>query len=45
MIYTAEAIRRHPDVGLTRGGFGLFVMLVKGDYGDVRNLHLLSSTF
>lgn len=34
MIYTAEAIRRHPDVGLTRGGFVLFAMLVKGDYGD-----------
>ncbi|KAG1851669.1 hypothetical protein F4604DRAFT_1959173 [Suillus subluteus] len=34
MIYTAEAIRRHPEVGLTRGGFVLFAMLVKGDYGD-----------
>ncbi|KAG2153896.1 hypothetical protein DEU56DRAFT_771728 [Suillus clintonianus] len=34
MIYTAEAIRRHPEVGLTRGGFVLFAILVKGDYGD-----------
>ncbi|KAG1812625.1 uncharacterized protein BJ212DRAFT_460532 [Suillus subaureus] len=34
MIYTAEAIRRRPEVGLTRGGFVLSAMLVKGDYGD-----------
>ncbi|KAG1742217.1 XPG I-region-domain-containing protein [Suillus lakei] len=34
MIYTAEAIRKHPEVGLTRGGFVLFAVLVKGDYGD-----------
>ncbi|KAG1844175.1 hypothetical protein DFJ58DRAFT_747692 [Suillus subalutaceus] len=38
MIYTAEAIRRHPEVGLTRGGFVLFAMLVKGDYGDIQGV-------
>ncbi|OJA10191.1 hypothetical protein AZE42_01832 [Rhizopogon vesiculosus] len=32
MVYTAGAIMRHPEVGLTRGGFSLFAMLVKGDY-------------
>ncbi|KAG2355329.1 hypothetical protein BDR07DRAFT_548668 [Suillus spraguei] len=43
MIYTAEAIRKHPEVRLTRGEFVLFAMPVKGDYGDVCNLYLLSS--
>ncbi|KAH7915223.1 hypothetical protein BJ138DRAFT_1055368 [Hygrophoropsis aurantiaca] len=32
MIYTAEEIRRHPEVGLTRGGFIMFALLAGGDY-------------
>ncbi|KIJ67586.1 hypothetical protein HYDPIDRAFT_26013 [Hydnomerulius pinastri MD-312] len=34
MIYTAEAIRKHPEIQLSRGGMVLFAMLVKGDYGE-----------
>jgi len=36
MVYTAEAIRTHPDVRLTRGGLILIALLAGGDYDKVR---------
>jgi Holliday junction resolvase YEN1 len=35
MVYTAEAIRTHPDVRLTRGGLILIALLAGGDYDKV----------
>lgn len=32
MIYTADTIRNHPDIRLTRGGLILFALLSGGDY-------------
>ncbi|KAH7888362.1 hypothetical protein F5I97DRAFT_1965320 [Phlebopus sp. FC_14] len=34
MIYTAEAIRKHPDVQMSRGGLVLFALLLKSDYAE-----------
>jgi holliday junction resolvase YEN1 len=39
MVYTAEAIRTHPEVRLTRGGLILIALLAGGDYDKVRMLH------
>ncbi|KAM5535093.1 hypothetical protein V8D89_011179 [Ganoderma adspersum] len=33
-VYTADAIQRHPDVKLTRGGLILFALMSGGDYDD-----------
>jgi hypothetical protein len=41
MVYTAEAIRNHPRVMLTRGGLILFALLAGGDYANVSALSLL----
>jgi hypothetical protein len=35
MVYTAEAVRNHPAVALTRGGLILFALLAGGDYDAV----------
>lgn len=35
MIFTADAIHSHPEVGLTRGGLILFALLSGGDYDQV----------
>jgi hypothetical protein len=38
MVYTADAVREHPAVALTRGGLILFALLAGGDYDAVRVL-------
>lgn len=43
MVYTAEAIRTHPEVRLTRGGLILIALLAGGDYDKVRMLHFRKS--
>jgi hypothetical protein len=44
MVYTAEAIRTHPEVRLTRGGLILIALLAGGDYDKVRMHHFRIST-
>lgn len=36
MIFTAQAIKDHPDVRLTKGGLVLIALLAGGDYDKVR---------
>lgn len=35
MLFSAEAMREHPDIGLTHGGFILIGLLSGGDYDMV----------
>jgi hypothetical protein len=35
MVYTADAVQNHPEVGLTREGMILFALLAGGDYNKV----------
>lgn len=37
MVYTADGIRNHPKVSLTRGGLILFALLAGGDYHKVQS--------
>lgn len=39
MVFDAETIKKHPDIGLTRGGMVLFALLTGGDYDKVCNIH------
>ncbi|KDQ57718.1 hypothetical protein JAAARDRAFT_273139 [Jaapia argillacea MUCL 33604] len=34
MLYTADAMRTHPEIALTRGGLILFALLCGGDYNE-----------
>lgn len=45
MVFTAEAIRNHPEVRLTRGGMVLIALLAGGDYDKVCLLLLLTHLF
>ena len=38
MVFDAETIKKHPDIGLSRGGMVLFALLTGGDYDKVCNL-------
>jgi len=35
MVFTADAIRNHPEIRLTRGGLVLIALLAGGDYDEV----------
>ena len=41
-LYTADAVRNHPDVALTRGGLVLIALLSGGDYDGVSRFVILS---
>lgn len=38
MVYTAENIKTHPNVKLTRGGMVLIALLAGGDYDKVHKV-------
>lgn len=44
MVFDAETIKKHPDIGLTRGGMVLFALLTGGDYDKVCSIHPCWST-
>ena len=35
MLYSADKVRNHPDIGMSRGGLVLFALLAGGDYDKV----------
>ena len=44
-VFTAEAIRTHPDIQMTRGGLLLFALVSGGDYDEVRNNAISQTCF